>query len=113
MHNIFSSFFKKSSFAAPPNGFAAERFSPGFRQYCNFVSLIRYCTERRCMLKRRYRAAHAVNQKEPHPCGSGPYTGTVLTGQLERAPSVRIGLFVLRTSVMRSALCIYVYLLFL
>lgn len=61
MHNIFSSFFKKSSFAAPPNGFAAERFPPGFRQYCNFVSLIRYCTERRCMLKRRYRAAHAVN----------------------------------------------------
>lgn len=33
--------------------------------------------------------------------------------QLERAPSVRIGLFVLRTSVMRSALRIYVYLLFL
>lgn len=61
MHNIFSSFFKKSAFAAPPNGFGAERFPPGFRQYCNFVSLIRYCTERRCMLKRRYRAAHAVN----------------------------------------------------
>lgn len=67
----FFVFFQKSSFAAPPNGFAAERFPPGFRQYCNFVSLIRYCTERRCMLKRRYRAAHAVNQKEPHPCGSG------------------------------------------
>ena len=51
MHNIFSSFFEKSSFAAPSNGFAAERFPSRFRQYYNFVSLIRYCTERRRMLK--------------------------------------------------------------
>lgn len=64
MNNIFSSFFKKSSFAAPPNGFAAERFPPGFRQYCNFVSLIRYCTERRCMLKSNHgRSARGADNK--------------------------------------------------
>lgn len=62
---------------------------------------------------RRYRAAHAVNQKEPHPCGSGLGKCTKNSDRIERAPSVRIGLFVLRTSVMRSALRIYVYLLFL
>lgn len=49
----------------------------------------------------------------PHPCGSGYTTTKRLNNRYERAPSVRIGLFVLRTSVMRSALCIYVYLLFL
>lgn len=39
---------------------------------------------------RRYRAAHAVNQKEPHPCGSGYTTTKRLNNRYERAPSVRI-----------------------
>lgn len=44
------------------------------------------------MKLRRYHAAHAVNQKEPHPCGSGYTTTKRLNNRYERAPSVRIGL---------------------
>ena len=38
------------------------------------------------MLKRMYRAAHAVNQKEPHPCGSGIPMGYIPMHSFRKSP---------------------------